>query len=83
MYSTVIDFENIENSIYEYCNITVNYCLNDLLSVSFGCNNLLNIQTIDSETLISSFHNSETSGTPISCGRYLFTSLKLNLSYDK
>ena len=56
---------------------------NDLLSVSFGCNNLLNIQTIDSETLISSFHNSETSGTPISCGRYLFTSLKLNLSYDK
>ena len=36
-----------------------------------------------SETLISSFHNNETNGIPMACGRYLFTSLKFNLSYDK
>ena len=50
--------------------------LNDLMTFSIGCNNSLNIQNIDSETLVSGFHNSETGDTPIAW--YFFTSLKIN-----
>ena len=53
--------------------------LNDFLDVSFGCNNILNIQNIDTETLISGFHNNESTVIPLSCGRYLYTSIKINL----
>ena len=56
---------------------TVNL-LSDLIDFSIGCNNILNVQNIDAETLISTFHNSESNGIPISCGRFIFTSLKMN-----
>lgn len=54
----------------------------ELLDFSIGCNNIFNLTNIDSETLISSFHNNDSSGIPLSCGRYVFTSLKINLTYE-
>lgn len=54
------------------------YLFNDFVTFSIGCNNILNVQNVDSETLVSGFHNNETGNTPIACGRYFFTSLKIN-----
>ena len=62
--------------------ISYNRNLNEWLDFSVGCNNIFDIQNLDSETLISSFHSSESGGVPLSCGRYIYTSLKINVQYD-
>ena len=69
--------------ISSYNMLDVSYALNlsQETKFSFGINNLFNVTNIDSETLISSFHNTE-AGIPLSCGRHFYTSLKFNISYD-
>jgi len=68
-----------EISAYHMLDIAYDtHFFNNLMIFSIGCNNILNVQNVDSETLVSGFHNSETGNTPISCGRYVFTSLKIN-----
>ena len=64
---------------YHMLDISYDVNLNGFLDLAFGCNNILNIQNIDAETLISGFHNNESTGIPLSCGRYLYTSIKINL----
>lgn len=74
--------ELISRQISQYSMLDMSYntqLFNEFLKLSIGCNNILNIRNLDAETLISSFHNSGESGIPISCGRYVFTSLKFNL----
>ena len=67
---------------YNMLHISYNRNLNEWLDFSVGCNNIFDIQNLDSETLISSFHSSESGGVPLSCGRYIYTSLKINVQYD-
>ena len=77
--------EILEQNLSSYSLLDISYDMslfNSLLDFSFGINNVLNIQNIDSETLISSFHNNQSDGVPLSCGRYIYTSLKMNLKYD-
>jgi len=73
--------ELLVNNIAAYHMFDIAYKLdlfNDFMNFSIGCNNIFNIQNIDSETLLSSFHNNETTGIPLSCGRYIYTSLKFD-----
>ena len=75
--------EIILQDIASYKMLDISYDLNLSKETKFsiGINNLFNVTNIDSETLISSFHNTE-AGIPLSCGRHLYTSLKFNINYD-
>ena len=67
---------------YSILNISYDLNINDMYTFSFGCNNLLNIQDLNSETIIGSFHNNESTGIPLACGRYFYTSIKMNFIND-
>lgn len=77
--------EIFEQNIASYNMLDVAYDLslfNSALDLSIGMNNVLNVENLNSETLVSGFHNNALNEIPVSCGRYVYLSLKTNLKYD-